>query len=142
MRVGAGDNETLLNAMASDATKEEHVHFHHKALIDGGKNAMHLRFLAAMCACGDRGISRHQDLVLPYLLSNQSKILLEVTVVRVVVVRVVVVTDVVVVRVVTVVTVVRVVVVVLVVESIFSILWHMLSVHCSTSVGAPTSLNR
>jgi CRP-like cAMP-binding protein len=82
VRVGAGDNETLLNAMASDATKEEHVHFHRKALIDGGKNAMHLRFLAAMCACGDRGISRHQDLVLPYLLSNQSKILLEVTVVH------------------------------------------------------------
>ena len=69
-------------------------------------------------------------------------VVLEVTVVRVVVVRVVVVTDVVVVRVVTVVTVVRVVVVVLVVESTFSILWHMLSVHCSTSVGAPTSLNR
>jgi len=78
----AADNETLLNAMATDATKEEHVHFHRKALIEGGKNAMHLRFLTAMCGCADRGISRHQDLVLPYLLSNQRKMLLDVTVVH------------------------------------------------------------
>jgi calcium/calmodulin-dependent protein kinase (CaM kinase) II len=32
--------------------KWKHVHFHRKALIEGGKNAMHLRFLTAMCGCG------------------------------------------------------------------------------------------
>ena len=71
------DNETLLLAMASDATKEKHVTFHVRALTDRGKNAMHLRFLSSLAAVGDRGISRHQDLVLPQLLSNERRILLD-----------------------------------------------------------------
>ena len=72
------DNEPLLLAMASDATKEKHVTFHVHALAERGKNAMHLRFLSSMCAAGDRGVSRHQDLVLPQLLANQRKILLDI----------------------------------------------------------------
>jgi hypothetical protein len=71
------DNESLLLSMASDATKEKHVTFHVRALTERGKNAMHLRFLSSMAAVGDRGISRHQDLVLPHLLTNERKILLD-----------------------------------------------------------------
>eukprot|EP00960_Hanusia_phi_P040112 754256-Hanusia_phi.AAC.3 len=71
-------NEKLLLSWAGDATRDDHIRFHLQALATEGKNPMHIRFLSAFTALADRGISRHQDIVLESIVDEVDDILLRV----------------------------------------------------------------
>ena len=71
-------NDGLLRSLSEDPSKERHVRFHLDSLVKYGKDPMHLRFLSSLCASGEVGIERHQDIVLPAIISYTNDILLQV----------------------------------------------------------------